>query len=419
MNAVSPKPLRASTRVDASWTPSRPGKRVTRLLLNLGAALHRSGAPAHRLESAMTEVATALGVEARFFSTPTLLLATFGELGQQRTQVLRVEPGDIDLSRVVALDRIAAQVAHGELSPRAALAAVEAPHTPPWRPATVTLAMAAASASAAPLLGGGPTEAVVAGLAALCIALLPSLLGNHPARRNLLPGLSGFLVAFVAGRVAAHVPLQATVATVAGLIVLVPGLTLTVAVSELATRHLASGSARLFDGLSTLMQLAFGSLLGATLAHSLGQALPAGPAAVTQPMVWACVTLAGLSFTALFQAHGRHAPVVTGAALLGWGALQAAHATFGPEVAVFVASGVVGTAGNALARWRKLPATVVLVPGLILLVPGATGLASIQQLLAEQTLAGVGAGFRGALLCCALAAGLLVAHAVVPPRRAL
>ena len=57
-------------------------------------------------------------------------------------------------------------------------------------------------------------------------------------------------------------PLSIYVTTLAGLIVLVPGLTLTTAMTELATRDLVSGTARLMGAVLIFLEIGFGVALG-------------------------------------------------------------------------------------------------------------------------------------------------------------
>src|SRR4029079_110295 len=57
-------------------------------------------------------------------------------------------------------------------------------------------------------------------------------------------------------------PLSVFLVTLAGVIVLVPGLTLTVAISELASRQLVSGSARLMGAVALFFAIALGVAVG-------------------------------------------------------------------------------------------------------------------------------------------------------------
>ena len=61
-------------------------------------------------------------------------------------------------------------------------------------------------------------------------------------------------------------PFATSTATLAGLIVLIPGFMLTIAIRELSTRHLASGTARLVGAGITFLGIIFGVALGNRLA---------------------------------------------------------------------------------------------------------------------------------------------------------
>ena len=61
-------------------------------------------------------------------------------------------------------------------------------------------------------------------------------------------------------------PFATPTATLAGLIVLIPGFMLTIAIRELSTRHLASGTARLAGAGITFLGIIFGVALGNRLA---------------------------------------------------------------------------------------------------------------------------------------------------------
>ena len=61
-----------------------------------------------------------------------------------------------------------------------------------------------------------------------------------------------------------------SIATLAGLIVLVPGLTVTTAITELATSHLTAGTTRMAGAFMTFIAIGFGVALGYRIAAMLG-----------------------------------------------------------------------------------------------------------------------------------------------------
>jgi uncharacterized membrane protein YjjB (DUF3815 family) len=88
----------------------------------------------------------------------------------------------------------------------------------------------------------------------------------------------------------------------------------------------------------------------------------------------------------------------------------------GPELGAFAGAFAVALAANGYAAWQRLPAAVVLLPGLLLLVPGSVGFQSVTLFLANDPLAGLEAAFRMVLVAVALVAGVLAANLVTLPR---
>ncbi|MGI5865186.1 MAG: threonine/serine exporter family protein, partial [Myxococcales bacterium] len=81
-----------------------------RFVLQLGKALHRYGTPAHRLEEVMVAVSGQLGLTARFFTSPTAIFASFGEVDALCATLIRADPGELDLERLSRLDALTIDV---------------------------------------------------------------------------------------------------------------------------------------------------------------------------------------------------------------------------------------------------------------------------------------------------------------------
>ncbi|MDY7229052.1 threonine/serine exporter family protein [Hyalangium sp. s54d21] len=406
----------------ASLSEPPPGPAVA-FTLRLGQALHRYGTPAHRLEEQMRQVSERLGLEARFFSTPTSIFASFGPPEALRTSLIRTEPGAMDLERLTLLDALALEVIQGKLTPEAGAARVEAILAAPTRygPLITLLCWTVGAAAAARLFGGGPREMGVAALSSLLIGVLEQLTRARPTTARVLEPVAALLASALAVTAASIIgPLSVQVATLSGLIVLLPGLGLTVALNELATRNLISGSSRLIGAAMVFLQLAFGVALGGKLAELLPPALPL-PAPEPLPLWTALVALAvaALAVTVLFRARPQDAVWIILLGGLAFGGARFGAQGLGPELGAFVGALLLGMASNALARLRNRPSVVTIVPGMMLLVPGSLGFRSLESLLARDVLAGVGTAFSMVMVAVAIAAGLLIANALVPSRRVL
>ncbi|WP_317987987.1 threonine/serine exporter family protein [Hyalangium gracile] len=396
---------------------------VVGFILRLGQALHQYGTPAHRLEEQLRQVSERFGVEARFFSTPTSIFASFGRPEALQTSLIRVEPGEMDLERLTLLDALAQEVIHGRLAPDQGAQRVEFILQSPVRYGRLItlLCWTVAAGAAARLFGGGAREIGVAALSSLAIGVLDQLTHRNLRASRVLEPVAALMASALAVAAASVLgPMSIQVATLSGLIVLLPGLGLTVAINELATRHLISGTSRLTGAALVFLQLTFGVALGQRLAELLpvpATVLPASPLPFWTAV--AALVVAALAVSVLFRARPEDIGWIVAAGALAFGGARLGTRGLGAELGAFVGALALGMASNLLARARNRPAVVTIVPGMMLLVPGSLGFRSLESLLARDVVSGVGTAFSMLLVAVAIAAGLLFANALVPPRRVL
>jgi uncharacterized membrane protein YjjP (DUF1212 family) len=398
-----------------------------RLLLSLAWALHEHGTPAHQLEESLTRLARALGLpSAQFLSTPTAMHISLGEEPAPRVHLLRASSERVDLDALAELDAIVDALVAGRLDVAAAeprLTALRA-RRPRHGPRALRWASAAASAAAAVFLGGGALELVVAGGLGLGVAALAQLTARHPRARGVHAPLAAFLVSAVVTLLAATLPgLAEGVVLICALVMLMPGLTLTVAMTELASGHVVSGTARLAGAMTLMLTMLFGAALGRSLALA-GTVVFAWPlpwslsAMPLPPGTWlAAIAAATTAFTVLLGARLRDAGWIAVACGLSYGAAVVGTHALGTELGAFLAATTIGVASNLFARHLRRPATLLRLPGLLLLVPGSLGFRSLSSLLAADTVAGADGLFRVALTTVALAVGLFAADLLLPPHR--
>jgi uncharacterized membrane protein YjjP (DUF1212 family) len=424
---TAPRPVREGAAATDAVTPVAPAPRdALAFLSRFGRALHRFGAPAHRLEGSLEQAARALGVTAQFFATPTAFFATFdrpGGHGAPTTLLNRTDPGEVDLEKLGELNELLDAVASGTLSCRDASTRIDALVERPARygDALTAASFVVASVAAARFFGGGARELLVVAAIGLSTGLLAIGAARHAVVARVFEPAAAFLAAVIAGAAAhAFAPTSAYVAVLGGLIVLVPGLTLTTAMTEIATRHLVSGTARLTGALVLFLTIGFGVALGTRVVEAW-----AGPVPVAAPLpLPAWTTLVALlaapfSFTVLFRARPSDLPWILAAGVLSFGGARLGATVLGPELGVFAGAVLVGVAGNLYANVLRRPASIPVVPGIMLLVPGGIGFESLSSMLASDVVTGMEAAFRMTLVAVALVTGLLLANVLAPPRRAL
>jgi uncharacterized membrane protein YjjP (DUF1212 family) len=388
-------------------------------VLRLGRALHMYGYTAHGLEDVLVQVSSRLGLVGQFFATPTQISAAFGELERQRSHLVRVEPGEVDLGRLAALDEVSDRVLEGLATPAQGSAAVEAIVAAPlaYKPYVRTLMYGIASAGSCRILGGGLREMALASGVGVVIGMLSLVATHYPVARRVFEFVAAFVAALIVNIIgAAGFSVSTGVTILSGLIVLLPGLTLTLAMAELSSRHLMSGTARLAGAFIVFVGITFGVATGAQVARSIVGMAPeiaSGPAPMwVLPVVLVAMPLA---FSVLLRAAPRDVPWILGISLIGYGGAQIGHRLLGPGLGACLGALAVGVASNRYERLVGRPATVPLVPGVLLLVPGSIGFRSFTLLLEQQVVVGVDAAFTMTMTAISLVAGLLLANVVVPP----
>lgn len=398
-------------------------EQIQTLIVDLGRGLHRYGASTARVEDAMTQLAVQLGIDGQFFVQPTALFASFGKGGAE-TYLLRLQPAVTDLTKLTRLDALLGELVRGVVEPsRGAqrLQEILNAQPGPWRRVVILAGHSLAAAAAARFVGGGWPEVGAALVIGPLVGLLAWQAERRDAMRRIQVPLSAIVASFVAVALAAkfgHVNPQ--IAMLAGLVLLLPGMMLTVATNELATGHLASGTARAAGATMVFITMAFGVALGGRLAGMVfGTPAMLEPEAASMWSLVLALFVAPLAMAALFRAPSREVPFIVFGCVLAFCGGQLGGRWLGPELGVFVGGLLAGLAANGYARWRNKPSAVVYVPAMLMLVPGSIGFRSITALLAEQVTSGVDAAFTTLLMTVALGTGMLVAGVVIPPRRVL
>lgn len=404
-------------------TPFRLSPKLA-FLLELGRCLQVYGAPAHRLEEALARVARRLGMDGQVFCVPTGFFAFIGEQGhRQRTYLERTEPGGPNLAKLSDVYEVAREVALGRLQAEPAHERLkriqETP--PPFGAGAFVICSAIASGTAARFFGGGWMEMCFGAMLGLLAGIVPMLAERRKGLKGFTVAVGAFAVSLVAALMAL-LGLKASPAllTLAGLFNYLPGIGLVIAMNELATGHLVSGTARVAGTFMVFLQLAFGVALG----HHVGsQFLPPGRAAALTPLgEWTLLpsmVLAAASYLVLFQARRQDFGWILAACALGFYGSRLGALMLGPEFGVGLGALALGIGSNLWSRRYDRPSLTTVLPGLMLLVPGSWGFRSLGFFFQDQVMMGFETLIRMVILATALLAGLMLANAVVRPRMVL
>ena len=270
------------------------------------------------------------------------------------------------------------------------------------------VASAASSAGAAVSFGGSVSDAVLAGLGGLLLRGIMFALPQDAGVRVLENFLGGFVAALIAWVSTLVWPGHGREVLVLSIIIpLLPGLTLTTGLTELTYRNLVAGTARLMHAAVTLLSLVFG--IAVVVAIENAMVLHTAPAAPRDPASWWVQVLgigfASFGFGVLLGLPKKRLPISFAAGGLVWALNGATRAMPGAQSA-FICAFVLALLANLAARTTQRPSQLYLMPGLLLLVPGALSFRSLETLLSGDAIVGVSGLADVALIASALVMGL-------------
>jgi uncharacterized membrane protein YjjP (DUF1212 family) len=390
-------------------------------VLRLGRSLQAYGYPAHSLEDVLSAVSRTLGLSAQFFSTPTALFAAFGPIEEQRTHLIRIQPGEVNLGKLALLHEVMRDVRDGCVEPGEGSRRVDAitAAAPPYNRLAQVMAYGVASAAGCRFLGGGMHEVPVALGIGLAIGLLSLTFRRMSLPVHVFELAATFAASAIVSLLAASgFTLSTFIATLAGIIIILPGLTMTVAMTELASRHLASGTSRLAAAFIVFIAMGFGVTLGSTLVTELyGAVRSSAPIRLAPWTLWLALGAAPLGFAVLLKARPRDIPWIFVTSLAGYAGMRLGTPALGADLGAALGSLAVGLASGAYERWGRGPAPVVMVPGVLLLVPGSIGYKGLSSVLNDNVVVGLSGLVDTVMIAVALAAGLIVASVILPAQR--
>jgi uncharacterized membrane protein YjjP (DUF1212 family) len=391
-------------------------------VLALARALHRYGTPAHGLEAGVRKVSARLGVEAEVFTTPTAIIMSFGGATELKSRLMRVEGGELDMGKLAQVDALADQVIARHLTAEQGMQRLEriiAGRSRFSRPLW-TLVHGVTAGALVVFFGGGLEDITLAAAIGLSLGSLAQLIKRSTDQARVFELVGAAFASCTAGVMSALSPkITPSIVTLAALVVLLPGLSLTVAMTELATRNLIAGTARLMSAVIVLLELVIGVALGDRIAHAVVHVQSATPVALPEYANLIALAASSLGVAILVQAQLRAFGWIIGACVVGYFATRFGTEWLGAQLGVLVGAFALTVLANLYARLLDRPAQVVSVPALLLLVPGGMGFRGMSALLGHETLTGVETLFAMFVVATSIAAGQLVANAVMPPGRSI
>nr|WP_269819676.1 threonine/serine exporter family protein [Paraglaciecola chathamensis] len=393
----------------------------------MGIMLHKYGTPAFRLEAYLTELATYLGVRASFIATPTAL--TFVIWSDRRedeyNHSVRVQPGDYDMNALSRTDELATRLLAGEVGLEEADHQLDVINQmpSPYGKVLTGLGFCGATGAFAMLMGASWQEILWTSLIGLVVYFL--VLWSQISRRvtlmlepaaSLVAGLIACAISFYFDH-GINIPLV----VLSSVIILVPGLALTMGLAELSTRNLVSGTARVMDAVMQLFKLYFGAFLGISIGFGLfGPNESQVATSLPEWSRWFAILMLCLALVVIFRTRFKHIPWALLSGFIAYGATVWSASYIDQGLSTFVGAFALGIYANLFTRIAHAPASLVSMQGLIVLVPGSKTYIGLNSFVSGQDFVQAEhIGQETFLIFMSLIAGLIFANVVMPTKKAL
>ena len=400
---------------------------IRRFILKLGKMLHKYGSPSFRLEAYLTEIATHFGLNASFNSTPTTLsIVLWSDRHEDEyNHSARMQPGELDMNSLSRTDELAFELLSGDITLAEAderLDEIDVMPSPYGKSLT-GVAFGLSTSAFAMLMGAGWSEIIYSGLLGLMVYFW-TLWARRSKRVNLmLEPVASFSVGFVACAINHYSASGYNIWLIilSSLIILVPGLSLTMGLAELSSRNLVSGTARVMDATMQLFKLYFGAFLGISLGYQLfGQQELVMADTLPFWVNWLGVLMLSVGLVAIFRTRMKHVPWAVVSTFIAYGASTWSSAYLENGLGAFVGAFALGVFANMFSRIANAPSTIVAMHGLIVLVPGSKTYMGLNSFISGQDIIKTDhIGQETFLILMSLVAGLIFANVVMPTRKAL
>jgi uncharacterized membrane protein YjjP (DUF1212 family) len=407
---------------DSPALPAAPDARVLELLetflIELGLMLLASGDIVSRTTDRLKRIARAYGAsEAHVIMLPTGLWIQIADDAPARLAERPLRGTALRLDQVSDVYQLSDQVEHGTIGLHAGLNGLaQITTTAPRFPGLVNMiGHTILVVGLALMFQPTPISLLSALIAGTCIGLLRRSSRNRNTLEVVLPVLAAFLVTIGVFTLIDFAPEARPLRLlIPPLVTFLPGAALTLSVIELAYGDITAGASRLISGVLQVALLCFGiaaavQLLGVP-ATKIGESMALNQIGWYAPLLG--VAVYGIGVFLFFSAPRGALPWMLLSLYAAWVGQQLGTALIGAELSGFVGGLTMAIVVLFSERIGGPPAFMSFLPGFWLLVPGASALISLTELVNANELAGIGTLVDTLIGIMAIALGVLVGAAI-------
>ncbi len=348
--------------------------RILTLLLNIGEKMLYSGAEVSRAEESINKMGYAFGASRvdTFIITSSLVVTLQNAQGETFTQTRRIRNVSTDIECLHRLNKLSRDICSKHLTcEQAENEFGQIRKLKPYPFVFHIFSYGFISAAFALFFGGAAIDA----LCSFFTGIILSLVGAFTERRALNAVFARFISAFACTILAfAAVKIgfveSADFVIIGNIMLLIPGVALTVALRDMFVGDSLSGIIRTIEALLLAFSIAIGYFFSAFLMHTATDAtLIASPNPILQ-IITGFIGSSG--FAVLYNVRGRRYLFAAFGGLLSWSFFLFLGIFISDEIVRYlIVSAFVSVYSEIMARILKTPKTTFIITSLIPLIPGS------------------------------------------------
>jgi uncharacterized membrane protein YjjP (DUF1212 family) len=385
-----------------------------RFITALSRAIDKYGGHTHDTDKTIRHIIKALGLKGEILAVPNTMIIALrqDDLHHQTIHIATTRGTSYDMTRFGKVRDLIVEVEAGRISPfNGVVRLKEIEHAPAiYGNYQKAAAFFLAGVGFGVILGISWPDVFfggVLGLVAFGVELMASrsglVLNNTPEL------FISLIIAFLAGIAGVLLPgIHPLAVTVCALTIYIPGFALTIAPREIILGDTLSGIMYFTNALFVSVKLLLGTFLGLGIARYLV------PVAVTEPLagvdpifIWAFIPVLLISNSILFGVSWDRLWLVIVCGLFVWAGVTLGN-TFGFWQGTFLGAIILALAARIAARRFSIPLATVLLPIVLILVPGYTFIQVLYLFNADQLVAGISVAFHVLVIVFAIICGVLI-----------
>ncbi|HMR41112.1 MAG TPA: threonine/serine exporter family protein [Ignavibacteria bacterium] len=385
---------------------------VCKFIIEFGKTAHKYGIPDGQLEIYLLRLSKAFGIDGEFRSSPDHLLFAFRTENEywQKINLTSVSERGFNMAKLSKLDMLVNNIISGKLDIDEAQKQIESLKEikDPYGKFLTAVSFVLFGSGFAAILSGGWMDILWSGVLSLLVYIIKLVSDNS----KIIPISTAFAAGFFAVVIKFYIPqLNYVLVSLSAIIIMVPGYSISVGISELVKNNIISGMGNLNNGLVYLLKQFTGTWLGYRIATILAE-IPETPANSIDPVwLWLFLPLMLIGLLIIFRISSKDFVWAFICCAIGYLGVVYGSMLLSNNLGILIGATAISSYAILWERQIGRPGSIVFLPAVMILVGGSSGFRGLIA-AAQGDAGGQGQFLEMFYIAFTITAGLVISNTV-------